>query len=355
MLKNGISKDQSKIVQGLAILMMLYHHLFSTPEALGSTYNSLLKIGECNIELKMAWFFKICVGLYAFISGYGLYYSLKSGTKSSNFFYNLFNNYKIVLKKLLSFMFQFWIVFIIFIPIGFIFFDKSFDIKEFILNFIGYSSSYNGAWWYVAQYMRMLLILPIINCAFIFIRNKRYILTQCVFYLVIICSIIIVFINNRTLLNSIIEYFQPAFLLCFIVGYIISRFKLFQFIYKILPSIFVDILGIIGMVLTIVLRVKIAKDASSAGLDFVFVPVFIFGFLILINYLKKIAVIFIFFGKYSTFIWLTHVFFYDHYAKNIVMFSHFSTGIYLTLLLMSTLTAMLLTKLTSIFKINQIC
>ncbi len=355
MLKNGISKDQSKIIQGIAILMMLYHHLFSTPEALGVPYNSLLKIGEYNIELKMAWFFKLCVGIYAFISGYGLYHSLKSQTKSDNFFRNLINNYKIVLKKLLSFMLQFWLVFAIFIPIGFIFYDKSFDLSEFILNLLGFSSSYNGAWWYVAQYMKMLMILPLINCALIFVKNKKYIISQSVFYISIIILCVAIFIINRDLFDIITDFFQPAFLLCFIIGYLISRFNIFQILYKIFPSLLIDVLGIIGLILVIVVRVKIAKDASSAGLDFIFVPVFVFGVLVLLSYIKYISIIFRFFGKCSTFIWLTHVFFYDHYAKNIVMFSHFSTGIYLTLLLITTLTALLLIKLSSIFKINQIC
>ena len=39
-MKNGITKEQSKMIQGLAILMMLYHHLFSTPEIFGIEYFS---------------------------------------------------------------------------------------------------------------------------------------------------------------------------------------------------------------------------------------------------------------------------------------------------------------------------
>ena len=39
-MKNGITKEQSKMIQGLAILMMLYHHLFATPEIFGIEYFS---------------------------------------------------------------------------------------------------------------------------------------------------------------------------------------------------------------------------------------------------------------------------------------------------------------------------
>ena len=82
-MKNGITKEQSKMIQGLAIIMMLYHHLFATPEIFGIEYFSLLNIGGINIEQKMAWFFKICVGIFAFMVGYGYAYSKNKDLKYS--------------------------------------------------------------------------------------------------------------------------------------------------------------------------------------------------------------------------------------------------------------------------------
>lgn len=346
-MNNGITKEQSKALQGIAILMMLYHHLFSTPEALGIPYISLLHFGEINVELKMAWFFKICVGIYAFISGYGLCKSLylNNLNKSTDKFYlTCINEYKLIIKKLWSFYTQYWLVFIIFVPIGFIFFNKIFIFDEFILNFIGLSSSYNGAWWYVYQYLKMLMILPVIDMFFVVYKDKKQNIIKYSIYGFLFILVIAEYIINKDQFYAIFNYFQPAFLLCFIIGYFLSRFNVLELISRFISKNLFNVLGIILLVFVIVLRVKMAKDASSAGLDFIFAPCFCIGSLCLLNYLKKLNRLLIVIGSYSTYMWLVHVFFYDHYAKQLVMASHLSLIIYLSLVLMSLGTAVVLTR-----------
>ncbi len=347
-MKEGILKEQSKMLQGLAILMMLYHHLFSTPEALGIPYRSLLKFGDVNAELRMAWFFKICVGIYAFVSGYGLCRSLQK-KESGSFFGKLKNDYVLVIRKLFSFYTQYWLVFILFVPVGFWFFGKTFVLSEFLLNFIGISSTYNGAWWYVLQYLKMLLTLPLVDALFTVFADRKEKITKLVFYGVIFAVLVLLF--ALSLLEPVIEFFQPAFYLCFLMGYLIARFRLYELAWRIvvyitkketLAETVLFILGILAFLLVIICRVKIAKDASSAGLDFIFVPVFGFGFLKILEHLPKVSKAFAFFGSLSTFIWLTHVFYYDHYMKKAVMATGISAGIYFTLLAISTIGALLL-------------
>lgn len=330
--------------------MMLYHHLFSTPEILGTSYISLLNINGINIELKMAWFFKICVGIYAFVSGYGLFRSMKSAKEKSNttgFIDSLICDYKVVLKKLLRFYFDFWLVFIIFIGVGFVFFNKEFVLKDFLLNFFGLSNSYNGAWWYIFFYLKMLLILPLIDCFFQINKDKRSIIQKIIIYGLLFIAIMLVYFLQKPFFSEMLEFFMPAYALCFLIGYIFSRFEIYEWAYKLIGQKIMTILGILGFLAVIIVRVKMAKDASSAGLDFIFVPVFVYGFLTITSLVPRISKIFEFFGKYSMFIWLVHVFFYDHYAKKIVMLSKVSIGIYLTLLLLSTASAFVLSKLSS--------
>ena len=50
------------MLRGLAILMMIYHHIFATPELYGLEYFSVLRFGEVNVELYLAWFCKIALG-----------------------------------------------------------------------------------------------------------------------------------------------------------------------------------------------------------------------------------------------------------------------------------------------------
>lgn len=135
----NFTKDHTKIAKGVAILLMLTHHLFAFPERihLSQGYISILSIGNNNIEFILGVFGKICVSIYMFLSGYGIYMS--SLRKNNITLSNSFNR----IKKLYI---NYWIVFILFVPIGFIFFNNQLNIREFILNFIGWSSSYNGEW-----------------------------------------------------------------------------------------------------------------------------------------------------------------------------------------------------------------
>ncbi len=58
-----IAREESSVLYGTAILMMLYHHLFMD----GGEYFSIFG----PFQTTVAWSFKICVAIYAFITGYG--------------------------------------------------------------------------------------------------------------------------------------------------------------------------------------------------------------------------------------------------------------------------------------------
>lgn len=344
-MKDGITKEQSKMIQGMAILMMLYHHLFATPEIFGIEYFSLLNIGGINVEQKMAYFFKICVGIYAFVSGYGMYRSVEKIKEENrdSFFKLLIAEYKAVLKKLWAFFLQYWLVFFIFVVIiGFGFFHRPFERKEFIWNLLGVSSSYNGAWWYVLQYMKMLLVFPLMDTFFTLFHKKKAAMAQIVFFGTALAAAGYLFWFKRGIFVRILLFFALEFLLCFLVGYLISRYRVYEKIYRWIPEKILYPLGILGMFSVIVIRVMLANSPSYASFDFIFVPVFLYGFCILMVLFPKIAGIFSFFGGLSTFMWLTHVFFYDHYTKSLVLATGTSTGMFFTLLLFSSLSAMAL-------------
>ena len=108
------TKLKSKEAKGICILIMFIHHLFAFPDRLDNVFNTdyLVRLGQE---------FGIIVGLYVFISGYGLALkplSLKDGTDR-------------IVKLWLSFCF----VFFIFIPIGFCLGVYKFELKEFFENF----------------------------------------------------------------------------------------------------------------------------------------------------------------------------------------------------------------------------
>ena len=148
-----ITKNKSRSIKFLAVCLMITYHLFAFPaRIMAVSYNSLFEIGGQTIEFYISRAGGICVGMFTFLSGYGLYIS-----------YNKNISYKGIFKRIYNFYKKYWLVFFIFILGGFVLGKYKFNLTQFILNFIGLEDSYNGEWWYVRLYIMLLLSYPIIN------------------------------------------------------------------------------------------------------------------------------------------------------------------------------------------------
>ena len=64
-----MTKTISEKIKGIAILLMIAHHLFMV----GSGKNFIPLNSWIPVELFFSVTGKICVGLFAFVSGYGLF------------------------------------------------------------------------------------------------------------------------------------------------------------------------------------------------------------------------------------------------------------------------------------------
>lgn len=132
------TKKETNYIKGIAIILMLMHHLFAFPDRIphdANIINSLPFIGA-NVDSYLANFGKICVAIFLFISGYGFAFKNKI-----NFNYSI--------EKLKKLYFSFWLVFIIFIPIGFVFINNDWSDStplKLAKNILGITSNYNGEW-----------------------------------------------------------------------------------------------------------------------------------------------------------------------------------------------------------------
>ena len=76
---NGLKKEDSAALKGLAVLLLIFHHCYRLADRIeryqvdlcGLTTEQLVAIAECC---------KICVAIFAFVSGYGLIPVNLSGT-----------------------------------------------------------------------------------------------------------------------------------------------------------------------------------------------------------------------------------------------------------------------------------
>lgn len=64
-----LSLNDSNTLKGVALLLLLIHHLFYIQKGL---YNDIQLVGKHYIVNEIGVFSKVCVAIFVFLSGYGL-------------------------------------------------------------------------------------------------------------------------------------------------------------------------------------------------------------------------------------------------------------------------------------------
>lgn len=158
-----LTKDESLILKGGGIILMLIHHLFYCPPA-DDLYDDLYIYGHGVIN-QIGAFSKLCVAIFVFVSGYGL-------SISNDRILDLWRFYKNRFKKL---YFNYWFIWLIFVPIGVFLFHRTFAdvylnniIVKVILDFLGVLNltgelGYNPTWWFYACIIVLYLLFPLLN------------------------------------------------------------------------------------------------------------------------------------------------------------------------------------------------
>ncbi|MBU3142610.1 acyltransferase family protein [Clostridium sp. CF012] len=325
------TKAHTQIAKGLAITLMMIHHLFRFPDRIQNvSYISILHFGNTSIEYLLGDFGNICIAMYLFLSGYGL---CKASLKKERV------TLKDSLGKILKFLINYWVVFIIFVPVGLIWFSNSaryqFNIRFFMANFFTLSSSYNSEWWFVRLYIELLLLFPLI----VRILKGSIIAsfaTSLGFYIVaIIMELIPVIIPKLAFLKKSFIYGDIRNILfwqmVFSAGYIISKFKLFLHINKWISRKKLDkktfyiaiILGVVAIRIGSTYVFEQVGKGNPTYVDFILAPIFI---LMATNFIYKSMSkkIFGILGVHSTNMWLTHTFFCYYYFQSIVFMPRLS-------------------------------
>ena len=336
------TKAHTQIAKGIAITLMMIHHLFRFPDRIQKvSYISILPLGNLRLEYLLGDFGNICIAMYLFLSGYGLYMST---IKKECF------SLKDSWRKILKFLINYWVVFMLFVPIGLVWFSDStryhFNIISFLANLFTLSSSYNSEWWFVRLYIELLLLFPLISG--ILKRGiKVATVTSFGFYLVaIIMELIPVILPRLAFLKTNFIYGDLRNILfwqiTFCMGCIIAKYKLFSHINKWIAVKRLDrsafyiaiILGIIVIRNGCSYVFEVIGKGNPTYVDFILAPIFI---LIATNfvYKSKGKKVFSTLGVHSTNMWLTHTFFCYYYFQTIVFMPKLSILILIWLGLLS--------------------
>lgn len=113
-----MTKIESKRQYGIAILMMLFSHLFRTSLPIENL--SLLNvIFQTNALAILSNYTGICIACYAFITGYGFSEQLGNTFDSDNEG-SVASVCKYIARHIIKLYQRYWLVFFIFIPLGYL-------------------------------------------------------------------------------------------------------------------------------------------------------------------------------------------------------------------------------------------
>lgn len=309
--KYSLSKLDSQALKGIAIFFMLFAHCYRSLEKFGSYAVNTYPFTASQL-IAFSKYSKICVSIFAFISGYGLYESYKRKQNSVK-------DNKWVKDHLVSTLSGYWFIAVLAYPIVFI--VKYFvDNKNILLSYgsnwleriaevaadvLGLSSilgtkSLNGTWWYMGAAILFVVLAPL------FARLLDKSRSVPVFILI-------------ALIPRVLKIGYPgglngySFLGIFLAGMILNRTKFFEWVgqkyekHKVLITI-----GLAAVLLFGVYSYNSVNIDTFWEYQFVIVPltVIVFSKLVLFRF-SVLQKIFMFFGKHSLNIWLLHTFFRD--------------------------------------------
>ena len=147
-----MTKSDTRQLKGLAILMMLWLHLFSDLKTVRTLDYWLDFVNGLPLAYSLTRLASACVPIYIFLGGYGLAatylkadgHRLQAG------------------RRALMLMVNFWLVFAVFIPIGCWVNPLRYpgDGITLLLNALAVRYNYNGAWWFLMPYVLLTLSSP---------------------------------------------------------------------------------------------------------------------------------------------------------------------------------------------------
>ena len=212
--KISFTKDDTNIVKGFAIIMLLVHHLFYIPNQLGYIDWNLFSwngkiFGFWNI---LAYIGKICVPIFLILSGYGLYKSYKG---------KILEFYK---KRVLKIYETYWFIWLAFVPLGVFGLHITLSsvygnhiIPKLIVNILGIQLyfgfwGYNPTWWFISLILGLYLLFPF----FYKLMQNKYLC-----WILLIASYFAYFVSDKHI-DIILKFCCP-----FVLGMVIAKYDLF--------------------------------------------------------------------------------------------------------------------------------
>lgn len=309
------------MLQAIAVLMMMFHHFFMNPDSL-----TLLQYANVDLYTRISWMCRLCVALFAFISGYGMHISedLTESPRTGDLYRKAF-------LRILRLYLIVWFSVLLFPYLSKIILKAPTDLSELCGNAFGYFYTYDGSWWYISFYFLLCLTYPVIRILVTksVSRKRKCILLAAIAAAVAILYGIAFLLGGLNFPYLMIALFfikgavHPAFYLCFLAGIFCAHIHFYDRILTLLHSwqgeklsrrVITVILSSALILILCILRIILTVTPDYCKTDFLMVPFLVLGFSALDHAItgesprqNPIQKLFLFIGNYSTGMWLIHV------------------------------------------------
>lgn len=303
-----MSKDNITAIKGIALIMMFIHHFFTCS---GFYVESVSYPFLESIAIFAVQPFRMCVPVFAFLTGYFYYFSVHKNLGYS-------------IRKITNIYLNYWIVFIPFFVFALATGCFQFVVTDVIMEFFALRRAVMVFCWYVIFYALTMLMLPILT------RIGKSPIGEVIFLFLVptvVCSAFLSVFENRRI-SEIIENVMIWFP-CVASGYLCSKYTLFSKLDSITQEFNNRFAGIAFCVVLIIgsfigrffgATVTIGNfhmfgcDAVfTYSLDIVYAPLFVYGWAKLLNRCQKTRFIKILMaiGKKSLLMWFLHGIFFN--------------------------------------------
>lgn len=323
-----LSKNDSKMLQGLSVLAMVCLHLFDRDYT--GLFTPLLFVGGVPMSFYLGQLSDFCVFGFAFLSGYVHMMQFDQA-----------GYYKRRLKGLLSVFCSYWLILVVFSIVGITIGQGDYmpgSLKKFILNALTLENSYNGAWWYMFTYALLVVTSPVLLK---WVKRSHPIVVLGIGFAIYCVAYYVRF--NMDDSNWFLYKFGASGMTLFeyILGALALKYQVFTHFYRIWEKIPKTVRWMLTAMLILGIlygRTKVVPSLFVAPVSG-FVVMTLFHFWDKPEFVKKS---FLLVGTHSTNIWLTHMFFYLVMFKNLVYIAKYPLLIFAFMLVITIPLSMLL-------------
>ena len=342
----AFTREDTRAIKGLAVVLMLLHHLATWGDRWPVGFAGFKSLWSGFVDqgflTDLAFNAILCVPIFFFLGGVGLYRRWVAGRYS-------------VTNAIISLYKQFWKVFIIFIPIGYLLFcrtgrginvlctrwvvgDAKSFLKVLFANFTGYDTTLNGEWWFLASYI-CTLPLGYLFCRAIRRHKNVWADIFLVFVIEILTQSVFPDLANLAALPNLRQnlYFIRfleinKYSTAFFMGIVWAKYDLLEKLKGRIANVpFRGVLCLAACVAVFICRAYIVSDVLSA--DLVLVPFFVAFLSAVFDSAKALKTGFRFLGSHSTNMWLVHSF-YCYYFLEFTKIVYATPSVWVDLLIL---------------------